>query len=183
MQSQESRICSGEAELQAGRYLSVPMEDQHIALAADHFRSHLRLDDSDAGTRARRMFIRALRALPEPDQIVVGTGDENADPACVLALVGDRLLEVWAFRDNDAEYRFAYRSRSLSDPPACVETEWGPLDRFPWGTGHETCWVFKLPEGPDVEARGTVSAGVEDQPDATDAFAREVASRVGQRLG
>jgi hypothetical protein len=60
--------------------------------------------------------------------------------------------------------------------------EWGPLDRFPWGAGHETRWVFKLPDGPDVEVRGTVSAAIEDLPDAADAFAREVASRVGRRV-
>jgi hypothetical protein len=158
------------------------MDDQQVITVADHFRSQLKVDDSDAGTRAQRTFIRALRALPDLDQIVVGADDKGSDCACALALVGDRLLEIWAFRDDDAEYRTAHRDRSLSDPRACVEMEWGPLDRFPWGVGHETHWVFKLPDGPDVEVRGTVSAAVEDQPDAADAFAREVASRVGRRV-
>lgn len=158
------------------------MDDQHVITVADHFRSRLGVDDSDAGTRARRTFIRALRALPEPDQIVVAADGDDSDGASALALIGDRLVEMWAFRDDDAEYRAAHRSRSLSDPRACVEMEWGPLDRFPWGAGHETRWVFKLPDGPDVEVRGTVSAAVDDLPDAVDAFAREVASRVGRRV-
>lgn len=158
------------------------MDDQFVTAVADHFRSRLKVDDSEAGTRAQRTFIRALRALPEPDQIVVGADEKDPDRASALALAGDRLVEMWAFRDDDAEYRTAHRSRSLSDPRACVEVEWGPLDRFPWGAGHETRWVFKLPDGPDVEVRGTVSAAIEDLPDAADAFAREVASRVGRRV-
>lgn len=158
------------------------MDDQHVITVADHFGSWLKVDGSDAGMRARRTFIRALRALPEPDQIVVVADGKDPDRVSALALDGDRLVEIWAFRDDDAEYRTAHRSRSLSDSRACVEMEWGPLDRFPWGAGHETLWVFKLPDGPDVEVRGTVSVAVEDQPDAVEVFAREVASKVGRRV-
>jgi hypothetical protein len=157
------------------------MDDQHVAQVADHFRSRLKVDDSDSGTRAQRTFIRALRALPDPDHLVVGEGSDGPDLgiARALALVSDRLLEIRAFRDDDNEYRTAYRSRSLADRRVCVEMEWGPLDRFPWGAGHETRWVFKFPDGPDVEVVGTVGAGMEDVPGPADAFAREVAGRVG----
>lgn len=158
------------------------MDDQYVSQAADHFRDRLKVDDSDAGTRSQRTFIRALRALPEPDHLVVGADGDGADPgiARALALVGDRLMEVRAYRDDDAEYRTAHRSRSLADQRVCVEMEWGPLDRFPWGAGHETRWVFKFPDGPEVEVLGTVGAGQRDEPNAADAFAREVASRVGR---
>lgn len=158
------------------------MDDQYVILAADHFKDRLKVDDSDPGMRGQRTFIRALRALPEPDHFVVGVdGDEpNADHARALALVGDRLVEVRAYRDDDGEYRIAHRSRSLSDPRVCVEMEWGPLDRFPWGAGHETRWVFKFSDGPDVEVLGAVGAGHSDDPNAADAFAREAASRVGR---
>src|SRR6476646_814524 len=158
------------------------MDDQRVAQVADHFRSRLKVDDSDAGTRAQRTFIRALRSLPEPDHLVVGEGDDDGSDlgvARALALVGNRLLEIWAFRDDDNEYRTAHRSRSLADPRVYIEMAWGPLDRFPSGAGHETRWVFKFPDGPEVEVMGTVAAGAEDVPDAADAFAREVAARVG----
>lgn len=160
------------------------MDDQYVMEAADHFRGRLSVDSSDAGTRGQRTMIRALRALPEPDRFIVGANgdDQNPERARALALVDDRLIEVWAFRNDDAEYRTAQRMRSLSDPRASVEMEWGPLDRFTWGVGHETRWVFKFPAGPDVEVLGTVTAANDDIPDAADAFAREVAGRVGRAV-
>jgi hypothetical protein len=67
------------------------MDDQYVTLAADYFKDRLKVDDSDPGMRGQRTFIRALRALPEPDHFAVGgDGDEpNPDHARVVALVGD----------------------------------------------------------------------------------------------
>lgn len=160
------------------------MDDQYVIQGVDHFRSQLKVDDSDAGMRGQRTFIRALRALPQPDHFVVGANgeDPNLGIARALGLVGDMLLEVRAYRDDDAEFRIAHRSRFLSDSRVWVEVEWGPLDRFPWGAGHETRWVFKFPAGPEVKVMGAVGAGQADEPNAADAFAREVASRVGRRV-
>jgi hypothetical protein len=158
------------------------MDDHYVIKAADHFASQLNVDDSDAGARGRRTMIRALRALPEPERLLSGAdgNDPEPDRARALALVGDLLIEIWAFKDGDGEYRTMQRTRSLSDPRASVEMEWGPLDRFDWGVGHETRWVFKTPEYPDVGVLGTVTASDDDIPDAADAFAREVAGRVGK---
>jgi hypothetical protein len=154
------------------------MDDQRAAEACSYFINRLRVGE-EAGMRAERKFIRALRALPEPDHFVTGfDGDDPAKPR-VLGLVGDRLVEVWAFHDDDNECRTAQRSRLLVNAGVCVEMEWGPLDRFDWGTGHENPLGLQVPDGPDVDVSGTVQAASSDVPNSGEAFARQVAATVG----
>jgi hypothetical protein len=81
------------------------MDDQHVTTVADHFRSRLKVDDSDAGTRARRTFIRALRALPEPDQIVVGADGEDTN----------RLRAGSRRRQTGGDVGFSRRRRGVQD--------------------------------------------------------------------
>lgn len=71
-------------------------------------------------------------------------------------LAGDRLIEVWAFRDDDARPRIASATRQLSDAGIVVELEWGDRkhQRQP-GHLHDRLGV-KFPGGHEITLRGWV---------------------------
>jgi hypothetical protein len=157
--------------------------DEDIAsVISDHFWAGCRPDDPDQGRAVDGLIHSALREIPTPDAWMVVPSGASPDPKALL-LIGDRLVEIWIGRNDDAEYSLQFESRPLTNSGIVVGLESYDPRVYDGKADHKTKWSFKFSDGKSIRIHG----GIQTKPDvalsAEEEFARAVSERVGQILG
>jgi hypothetical protein len=108
--------------------------------------------------------------------------EASPDPKALL-LIGDRLVEIWISRNDDAGYSVQFKSRPLTNSGIVIGLESYDPRVYDGKAGHKTKWSFKFPDGESIRIQG----GIQTKPDvvlgAEEEFARTVSEQVGQILG
>lgn len=141
-------------------------------------------DDTHEARTARGAVQLALLSLPQPDDWIYSYDDEAEGPPVALLLAGDRLIEVTAAWEGDGPASVKAVGRELVDTGAVIEMEWRGATFDGDVLQHDTSWAFKFPDGARIKVPGVVRAmpGENETLDEGERFAREVASRLGQRV-
>jgi hypothetical protein len=142
------------------------------------------MEDTHEARTALDAVQRALLSLPQPDDWIYSYDDEAEGPPVALLLAGNRLVEVTAAREGSGPATVKVVDRELAAAGAVIEMEWRGATFDGDVLQHDTSWAFKLPDGARIEVPGVVRAmpGENEMLDERERFAREVASRLGQRV-
>lgn len=126
----------------------------------------------------------ALLSLPQPDYWIYSHDDEAEGPPVALLLAGGRLVEVTAAWEGNGPASVKAVGRELVDGGAVIEMEWRGATFEEEVLRHTTAWSFNFPDGAKTKVPGLVRSmpGEDVNLDEGERFAREVASRLGQRV-
>lgn len=160
------------------------MDEENAGRLSRAFGRTLRMmEDTHEARTAFGALQLALLSLPQPDDWIYSYDDEAEGPPVALLLAGDRLIEITAAWEGSGPASLKSVSRELVDAGAVIEMEWRGATSEGDVLQHDTAWAFKFPDGARIEVPGVVRTmpGENETLDEGERFAREVASRLGQR--
>lgn len=158
------------------------MDDEANSIITDHFLSEFKSDEPDEIRAVEALLYNTLKDLPQPDNWCPISEGISWKPK-VLLLAGDRLVEVSASRNDQGRVRVSSSGRPLVNSGVVVDLESYDHRGFDGKAGHKTKWVFRFPDGKEIEIRGGVQTKPSVAPSGEDEFARAVSAQIGEVIG